>query len=76
MTEKNFLVRMSDIYNCEYIISESDVYSFCLKLGYEHRCKGDLNNRPKWCPLVSVYESTVGVVKDSLLDEVKVWVEE
>lgn len=73
MTEKTFMVKMDDTEYCANNI-ETQSRAFCC-FNYK-TCKGNLDKRPEWCPLVAVYESTVGIVKDSQLDEVKVWVEE
>ena len=64
MTEKNFLVTMDeDGYGCE--ISNGIK---CTHYNTKKDCKGDLHNRPDWCPLREVSQ------KDYL--GTKVWAEE
>lgn len=63
MTERTFLVRMDDIKHCDYHHSAN----YCMKADCE--CKGDLDNRPDFCPLVPV--SDYGL---NLYDK-RIWVE-
>ena len=54
VAEKTFLIKMNDAQKCERNFYFGNGKYVCYELGHERVCKGDLDNRPDWCPLVPV----------------------
>ena len=59
MTEKTFLIKMSDNMLCDCV----DGKNFCVANGGGDSCNGDINDRPKWCKLVPVRKSEQDDIK-------------
>ena len=71
MTDKIFLIKMVSNHSCDFCRVNKEYQLECVKI--RDLCAGNLNCRPKWCPLVehdiSICHDEFNAIGDNLAYE-------